>query len=265
MATWKKVPKTARYILDVFDLILTQNDEMAQAMVDMNAPPERVARGVNLKSLSTPPPKDPALLAQVRMALKGRPVWVAASTHKGEEETVLRAHQSLLAQHPGLLLILAPRHPDRSAEVHRLVTGAGLTCALRSQGDLPRAEQVFLADSLGELGSWYNLTGIVFLGGSLLPVGGHNPYEVAQSGAAVLSGPHVFNFAETFAEMAACGAVTTVADADAMTSAVADLLATPGTLAAARKASTDVVRDRSDQLGLIATRLIRALSLDQDI
>ena len=265
VATWKKVPKTARYILDVFDLILTQNDEMAQAMVDMNAPPERVARGVNLKSLSTPPPKDPALLAQVRMALKGRPVWVAASTHKGEEETVLRAHQSLLAQHPGLLLILAPRHPDRSAEVHRLVTGAGLTCALRSQGDLPRAEQVFLADSLGELGSWYNLTGIVFLGGSLLPVGGHNPYEVAQSGAAVLSGPHVFNFAETFAEMAACGAVTTVADADAMTSAVADLLATPGTLAAARKASTDVVRDRSDQLGLIATRLIRALSLDQDI
>jgi 3-deoxy-D-manno-octulosonic-acid transferase len=264
VATWKKAPTTARYVFDVFDLILTQNDEMAQAMVNMNAPPERVARGVNLKSLSTPLPKDPALLARVRTALKGRPVWVAASTHKGEEEIVLRAHQSLLAQHPDLLLILAPRHPDRSAEVQRLVTGAGLTSVLRSRGDFPRSEQVYLADSLGELGSWYDLTGIVFLGGSLLPVGGHNPYEVAQSGAAVLSGPHVFNFAETYAELTARGAVTTVADADALTSAVLDLLANPGALVAARKASTDFVRDRSDQLGSIATRLIRALSLDED-
>lgn len=264
LASWKKVPKTARYVLDVFDLILSQNDEMAQAMVELNAPPDRVARGVNLKSLSAPLPKDPALLAVVRTALKGRRVWVAASTHRGEEETLLAAHKTLLAQHPDLLLVLAPRHPDRSAEVRRLITGAGLSCAIRSEGDLPQGQQVFLADTLGELGSWYDLTGIVFLGGSLLPVGGHNPFEVAQSGAAVLSGPHIHNFAETYKDLATCGAVITVSTAPALSAAVDDLLTHPRKLEEARAASRHVARDRSDQLNIIATRLIRALSLDED-
>lgn len=263
-ARWAKIPETARYVLDVFDLILSQNDAMAQAMVEMHAPADRVARGINLKSLSEPLEPDPAVLAQIRTALKGRPLWVAASTHKGEEEQVLRAHKHLLETYPDLLLILAPRHPDRSAEVAALIARAGLSCATRSAGELPRDSNVFLADTLGELGSWYALTRIVFLGGSLVPVGGHNPFEVAQAGAALLSGPHVFNFAETYAEMTARGAVSTVSSDSELTSEVASLLGDFTRLDRARQSSSDFVKGKSDQLGAIATRLIRALALDKD-
>lgn len=263
-ARWERIPQTARYVLEVFDLILSQNDEMAQAMVEMHAPADRVARGVNLKSLSEPLPKDPALLAQMRTALKGRPVWVAASTHAGEEEQVLEAHRSLLKDHPDLLLILAPRHPERSAEVAGLVTRAGLSQVTRSSGAFPRQQNVFLADTLGELGSWYDLTGVVFLGGSLLPIGGHNPFEVAQAGAALISGPHVVNFAETYAEMAARDAVITVQDAPELAASVAGLMEETAQLERARYASRDFVKGKSDQLGSIATRLIRALGLDKE-
>lgn len=262
-AAWARKPGLARYILDVFDLILTQNDEMAQAMVNMHAPADRVARGTNLKALSAPLPTDPAVLAQARAALKGRPVWVAASTHPGEETPVLEAHKALLRDHPDLLLILVPRHPDRGPEVAALIDTAGLSHSIRSQQTWPRdGEAVYLADTLGELGNWYALTDCVFLGGSLEEIGGHNPFEVVQAGAAVLSGPHVTNFAETYAEMQATGAARIVADAPALATAVSELL----TQAPARKTALEgadaFVKDKSDILDSIAARLIHILKLE---
>ena len=110
---WQKNPALATYLFEVFSLILTQNDSMAEAMVAMHAPPERVARGINLKSMSDPLPVDEDALFEARAALGHRPVWVASSTHEGEEETVLKAHRTLLKTHPDLHLILAPRHPAR--------------------------------------------------------------------------------------------------------------------------------------------------------
>ncbi len=264
-AAWARHPGLAAYVLEVFDLILTQNDEMAQAMVDMHAPADRVARGTNLKSLSAPLPTDPAALAQLRAALKGRPLWVAASTHPGEEEVVLAAHKALLDTHPDLALILVPRHPDRSAEVAALITKAGLSHATRSARALPRAgEAVYLADTLGELGNWYALTDIVFLGGSLKPIGGHNPFEVVQSRAAVLSGPHVSSFAETFADMRTKGAAVFVETAPQLAQSVAQLLDRPEARARALEAAASFVQDQSDALGGIASRLIHILKLDED-
>jgi 3-deoxy-D-manno-octulosonic-acid transferase len=260
---WQKYPATAAYVLEVFDLILSQNDAMAQAMVEMHAPADRVARGINLKSLSEPLGTDPATLAQVRAALQGRPVWVAASTHPGEEEQVIEAHARLLATHPDLALILVPRHPERGAEVARLIEGRGLSFARRSAGELPRAGvAVYLADTLGELGNWYALTDIVFLGGSLKRIGGHNPFEVAQAGAAVLSGPHVFNFEETFREMNREKALVTVVDAVDLQAQVARLLDNPQACDAAVRAAGRVVEGKADQLDTIARRLIRALELE---
>ena len=264
-AAWQKRPQTAQFILSQFDLILTQNDDMAQAMVDMHAPPDRVARGINLKSLSAPLPQDPAVLAQTRTALKGRPVWIAASTHKGEDEIVLEAHKALRRQYDDLLLILAPRHPARGAEIARLCKPMGLSVAIRSNGDQPTGQAVYLADTLGELGNWYALSKIVFLGGSLVPIGGHNPFEVSLAGGMVLSGPHVANFAETYEDMQAIGAAQTVHDAPAIASAVDLLLADRNALEDGCRAARSYVREKASQIDIIAERLIRALHLQPEI
>ena len=141
-----------------------------------------------------------------------------------------------------------------------MITAAGLTHTRRSRGDAPGG-QVFLADTLGELGIWYALSDIVFLGGSLRPIGGHNPFEVAQSGAAVLSGTHVANFAETFSAMEAAGAARLVSDADDLADRVGALLAHPEQRKAMTAAAAQFVAASTDQLDGIATRLIAALGL----
>lgn len=263
ITNWRRFPKTARYLLEVFDLILTQNDAMAKAMVEINAPPARVARGFNLKSMADPLPADEDTLFEARAALGHRPVWIASSTHTGEEEAVLAAHTSLLKRWPDLCLILAPRHPERGQEVMTLIAGAGLSLTRRTRGDMPGG-QVFLADTMGELGTWYALGDIVFLGGSLRPIGGHNPFEVAQAGATVLSGNHVTNFAETFAGMETRGAARLVSDADDLADRVAALLSDAGALQKATAAATAFTRDQTDRLDGIAARLVKALELGPD-
>jgi 3-deoxy-D-manno-octulosonic-acid transferase len=259
--TWRKHPKMARYLFGVFDLILTQNDAMAHKMVSMHAPSDRVARGINLKSMAGPLPVDEDALFDARAALGHRPVWVASSTHDGEENAVLQTHKALLKQFPDLCLILAPRHPERGDAVETLVTAAGLTCNRRSRGDAPGA-QVYLADTLGELGLWYAMSNIVFLGGSLRPIGGHNPFEVAQAGAAVLSGTHVSAFAETYAQLETEGAAQLVEDSDDLTATLAKLLSTPEDLAKMTDAAKRFVATQDDQLDGIATRLVSVLGLD---
>ena len=262
VATWRKWPRTARYLFEVFDLILTQNDAMAHNMVSMHAPADRVARGINLKSMAGPLPVDEDALFEARAALGHRPVWVASSTHAGEEAAVLQAHKALLAQFPDLCLILAPRHPERGDEVEALILETGLSCQRRSRAE-PVGGQVYLADTLGDLGLWYALTDLVFLGGSLLPIGGHNPFEVAQSGAAVLSGNHVSAFAETYAQLETEGAARIVADGEDLRKMVAALLSDPDRLAAMTKAAKAFVAGQEDQLDDIATRLIHALRLEK--
>lgn len=259
---WRARPKTAAYVLSCFDLILTQNDAMAEAMVAMQAPPDRVARGINLKALGAPLPQDPAVLAQIRTSLKGRSVWVAASTHRGEEEIVLQAHANILKNHSDLLLILVPRHPERSGEVAQLIASEGLSYAVRSQDDLPEGKAVYLADTLGELGNWYALSRAVFLGGSLKPIGGHNPYEVAQSGRGVFSGPHTHNFSETFDEMRQTGAARYVSDAKELAMAIDTQLRDQTVAEDMDRAARAFVRGKSALVGTIAERLIRALDLE---
>ncbi|WP_299416629.1 3-deoxy-D-manno-octulosonic acid transferase [uncultured Sulfitobacter sp.] len=260
VAAWAKRPRLAAYLLEVFDLILTQNDAMAEAMVRMHAPAPRVARGQNLKSFAGPLPSDEDLIFEARAVLGHRPVWVAASTHAGEEQIVLAAHKRLRETHPDLHLILVPRHPERGAEVLQRIADAGLEYSRRSRGELPGGA-VYLADTLGELGNWFALSDIVFLGGSLLPIGGHNPFEVAQSGSMVLSGNHVFNFAETFSAMEAAGAARIVADADDLAAQIDTLLRDPQARAKAVAAAQTFATAETAKLDTIATCLINALRL----
>ena len=262
---WQKAPGTARFVLDRFDLILTQNRQTADNLLAMGADPARVHIGTNLKATSAPLPVDADTLAGLRADLNGRPVWVASSTHPGEEAIVLGAHARLLQDHPDLCLLLVPRHPERGDAVSALVTDAGLNMARRTaQQPITDATQVYMADTLGETGTWYALSPLVFLGGSLLPIGGHNPFEPAQAGAAVLTGPHVTNFAETFEPLISAGAAIEVGNAQSLADAVARWLDDPAALDRARAAATAFVGQQQSKLDAVIDTLFQGLGLTPD-
>lgn len=141
-----------------------------------------------------------------------RPVWIAASTHEGEDEPLLAAHEQLLDHHPDALLVLVPRHPERFETVARLIEGRGLVLARRSVGDEPAGAQVYLADTMGELLMLFGGADAAFMGGALIARGGHNPLEAAAWALPVLTGPHVFNFTSVYEQLEREGGVTFVSD-----------------------------------------------------
>ncbi|QIB65402.1 lipid IV(A) 3-deoxy-D-manno-octulosonic acid transferase [Kineobactrum salinum] len=143
-----------------------------------------------------------------------RPVWLAASTHAGEDRQLLAAHRQLLERHPDALLVLVPRHPERFEPVAALADAAGLRCALRSRGAAAESAQVYLGDTMGELMLLYGAADLAFVGGSLITRGGHNPLEPAAWGLPVLAGPHVFNFEVIYEALAAGQGLITIRDSD---------------------------------------------------
>lgn len=155
-----------------------------------------------------------------------RPVWLAASTHRGEDEQVLKALATLRECFPRLLLVLVPRHPERFDEVEKLCRGAGFALVRRSRGQVPGAtDAILLGDTMGELPVFFGACDVAFVGGSLVPVGGHNLIEPAAWGCPVLSGPHLFNFTEASVKLEQAGGMLVCADADQLATAVGDLLA----------------------------------------
>ncbi|RBW63102.1 3-deoxy-D-manno-octulosonic acid transferase [Ruegeria sp. A3M17] len=259
---WKKRPQTARFILDHFKLFLTQNDKTAANLIDMGAHPGRVQTGTNLKAMSDPLPVDQTTLSDIRAQIAGRPVWIASSTHAGEEETVLAAHAKLLQRWPDLLLLLIPRHPERRSEVAGLLETARQSAAFRTKGDkITPQTQVYVADTLGETGTWYALCPIVFLGGSLKEIGGHNPFEPAQAGAAVITGPGYYNFAETFAPLIESGGATEVNSAPQLADAVANWLSDDAVLDKAQAGAKSCVNTQNSALDGVINTLCETLNL----
>ena len=259
---WSKFPDTSRFVLNRFRVMLAQNRAARDNLLAMGAAPEKVVEGANLKATSAPLPVEACVLERLRAALGERPLWAASSTHPGEEAPVLAAHARLLERHPELCLLLIPRHPDRGEEIARMIRDAGLTCARRSAGDWPGADtQVYLADTLGETGTWYAAAPIVFLGGSLLPIGGHNPYEPAQAGAAVLTGPQYTNFTESFAPLISLGGAVEVAGAEDLARAVTLWLDAPDKLEAARASAARFAEGRAAALEGVVDTLCEALEL----
>lgn len=177
-------------------------------------------------------------------------VWLAASTHDGEEAMVLDAWQEARRRHPDLRLILAIRHPARGDAVAALLAGRGIAFERRSRGGA--GGDVLLADTLGEMGGWYEAAGICFVGGSLTDRGGHTPWEPAARGAAILHGPHVGNFSDAYAALDAAGAALHV-DAAALAGQVVRLAADPGAARRMGRAARHVLDDRAgDPAPLIA-------------
>ena len=221
---WRRLPALARDLFGSFAVLQAQSAADAARLAALGAPAATLVG--NLKFAAPPLPVDQAELRRLRSLLDGRPCWLAASTHRGEEAAIAAAHAALTARHPRLLTIVAPRHPERGAEAAAAFAGLPMT-RRGSGGDAPDAAGVWIADTLGELGLFYSLTGLAFVGGSLVPHGGQNPLEPARLGAAVAVGPHAFNFADAVATLEAAGALSRIADAAGLADWVDALLRDP--------------------------------------
>jgi 3-deoxy-D-manno-octulosonic-acid transferase len=257
---WKRLPATARHLMGHFRLIHCQDARTAAHLHDLGL--DGAAQGVNLKALAGPLPVDCDARDRLRTRLGQRPVWVAASTHPGEDGIMLAAHRALLEDHPDALLILVPRHPERAGDIAGDIARAGLTQARRSTGAPPEtATQVYLADTLGETGLWYDLAPLTCLCGSFSDVGGHNPYEPAHAGCAILHGPRYANFAQTYAEMDAAGAARQVTGAEDLAQALRHLCDTPDDRAALAEGARAFATAQEDALDEMTATLSKALGL----
>lgn len=207
LAGWKKWPQSAAALFGGFDLIQATQAGIAEALAAMGG--HSFGPIANLKTACAPLPCDHARLAALRAAIGKRPVWVAASTHPGEDEIILEAHQAVRQDFPQALCILVPRHPERGAAIARLAGGA----PRRSQGQLPQGP-IYVADTLGELGLFYRLSPMALIGGALTPSGrGHNPFEALVLGCATLTGPYYSSFQEEMDRLISLGAMACVRDA----------------------------------------------------
>jgi 3-deoxy-D-manno-octulosonic-acid transferase len=241
---WQRRPRLASQLFSRFDLVLAQSDVLARQFSELGAPRALVAG--NLKIDAPPPPVNDVDLKRLEAVLARRPVLVAASTHDGEEAIVASAHRILAGALPGFMTILAPRHPERGAVIADMLQAQGLAVARRSLGHFPTADtQIYVADTIGELGTLYALAPIAFIGGSLVERGGQNPIEAIRHGAAVLTGPHWSNFADAYGMLMERGGACVVTSADALAATVLALRGDPARLDAVRTRAAEALMSLS--------------------
>jgi 3-deoxy-D-manno-octulosonic-acid transferase len=239
---WKRVHGTISALLEKFDICLAQSRTDAERFAALGC--RNVVTTGNLKLDVPAPPADPRKLERLTSLIRGRPVVVAASTHPGEEEILIETHRTLAGFFPHLLTVIVPRHPDRGPPIGRLVDAAGLKASLRSRDELPVAStEVYVADTMGELGLFYRLAGVVFMGGSLVPHGGQNPIEAVKLGAPIVHGPHVFNFTDVYDALDGAGGAHKADGQEALVKQLGELLANPGAREAMLAASERVVAE----------------------
>lgn len=249
-------------MLAEMSLIAVQTQVEADRFLSLGARPEAVEVTGSIKfdlRIESDLPVRADVLRDEWQATE-RPVWIAASTHEGEDEIVLAAHRQLLQIYPNALLILVPRHPERFNAVHERIQRSGLSVRRRSTGEpLQAGDQVLLGDTMGELLFLYALADVAFVGGSLVANGGHNLLEPAALGKPVLSGPHLFNFLEIAAQLREAGALLEVADAEGLAQAVASLWREPEDAERRRQAGLAVLKANQGALERLLAGLRRLL------
>jgi 3-deoxy-D-manno-octulosonic-acid transferase len=251
---WRKITSTISALLGRFDVCLAQSDVDAERFAALGS--RNVITTGNLKLDVPAPPADAVKLERLMSVTRGRPIIVAASTHPGEEEILLDVHKTLAGFFPQLLTVIVPRHPDRGEAIARIITESGLHAGLRSHEELPTAtNDIYVADTMGELGLFYRLAPIVFMGGSLVPHGGQNPIEAIKLGASIVHGPHVFNFTDVYQALDQAGGARQADRQEALVKQLGQLLADPVAREASTLASTRVV----EQLGGALDRTMIAL------
>jgi 3-deoxy-D-manno-octulosonic-acid transferase len=249
---WGWAKKSVARLLSAFDMVLAQDEEIAARFQKLGAANVTVVG--SLKADAPPLPVEEEALATMKQAIGNRPVLLAAQTHPGEDETVLPAHDALRAQFPELLTILVPRHTGRGPDLEMLC-GARAYKRRSTGGEISAQTAIYIADTMGELGLFYRLTPICFLGGTLVPLGGHNVLEPAQLHCAVLAGPHTNNAPKAFEAVLQAQGFGGVASSSDIAREAARLLADP---AAAQAAGDAAARGAATQSGAV-TRAMEAL------
>ena len=255
---WRRNKGLAQPLFSRFDIVLAQDDKLARRFQKIGA---RFVQSVgNLKIDAPPPPVDQAALNNLAHALQGRPCYIAASTHEGEEEIVGQAHRILARRIEGFVTLLAPRHPERGTAIAEMLKGAGLNVMQRSTGHLPSNTcDIYIADTLGELGTFFEGSPIAFMGGSIIDKGGQNPIEAIRRGAAIISGPYRQNQREVFETLARHDAVVTVTNAGELAEAIEQLIFDPARLDAMRARGSTAVSNMSGALERTVATLLELL------
>ncbi|WP_408056460.1 3-deoxy-D-manno-octulosonic acid transferase [Tardiphaga alba] len=249
---WQKFSKTISALLGSFEICLAQSDTDAKRFSVLGA--RSVLVTGNLKFDVQAPPGDAAKLDALKAATRGRPIVVASSTHPGEEEIILETHKALTNFFPSLLTVIVPRHAHRGEAIAEMVQANGLRVTMRSRGEAPSAD-VYVADTMGELGLFYRLTPVVFMGGSLVPHGGQNPIEPAKLGAAIVHGPHVFNFTDVYDALDRAGGARQANSSEQLVKLLGQMLGDR----AARDISIDAAAQVVTRLGGGLDRTLHAL------
>ena len=220
---WQRRPALAKALFSSFSIVLAQSEAYAARFASLGA---SAARPVgNLKIDAPPLPVNTTDLAELEAALAGRPRLLAASTHDGEELIIAAAHRRLTQHMPDFATVIAPRHPERGPLLAATLKAQGVVVALRSRGELPApATDIYIADTIGELGTLYAAAPIAFIGGSLIDRGGQNPIEAVRHEAAVLTGPYWSNFEEAYQALLARNGAAEVRTAGEISERVAKLL-----------------------------------------
>ncbi|MEM9442142.1 MAG: 3-deoxy-D-manno-octulosonic acid transferase [Pseudomonadota bacterium] len=223
---WRFAPTVGRRLLGSFALCLARSQVDAGRLSTLGAPDVRMLG--DLKHATPPLPYDTDEFAKLKAAIGDRPVWLAASTHPGEEIELLSTHQHLRNADANMLTVIVPRHPGRGTTIKKALEDHGVTTAQRSLGEpISSTTGIYLADTLGELGLFYRLAKLAFIGGSLVPHGGQNPIEAARLGCPPLFGPHTGNFEDMTNRLLVIGAARRVQNADELARTVATLLIDP--------------------------------------
>lgn len=252
--SWNRVPRFAREVIGAFDRVHPQSSDYAERLRRLGArclePPG------NLKFAAPKLPADATELARLQSVIGPRPLWLAASTHPGEEALAGEVHRTVSAAHPGLLTVVAPRHPSRGEEAAAVLAGA----PRRSHRADPPPGGVWVADTMGELGLLYRLCPLVFMGRSLVGRGGQNPLEAARFGCAIAVGPHTGNFEDVVARLLAAGGLTRVPDAAGLAAWLDLMLRNPARREQAGRAAQDVACGEGGLPDRVADALLQLLA-----
>jgi 3-deoxy-D-manno-octulosonic-acid transferase len=241
---WGNAPRFIAALLAEFDVCLARSEADGDRLSALGAPNVLVAGDIKFDAATLP--ADRRELAELSGLTSGRQIWIAASTHEGEEMIAATAHRRLARVFPDALTLIAPRHPERGGAILRQLEEQGLSCALRSRGEkINPGTAVYVCDTIGELGLFYRLAGVVFVGKSFVAGGGQNPIEPARLASAILHGPMVVNFTDVYAALDAAGGALTVARPEDLGETLIALFANAGRLRAMARAAGDTVEHRA--------------------
>ncbi|MBT05818.1 MAG: 3-deoxy-D-manno-octulosonic acid transferase [Rhodospirillaceae bacterium] len=255
---WRIFGCLVRPLLEGFSRVLVQTPGDADRYRALGAV-EPVVTG-NLKYSSPPLKIDTIELAKINSRLGGRPCWLAASVHPGEFSLLCDAHVITRRRFPNLLTIVVPRHPIAGASMERSSLDLGIAVAVRSRGEeITEETEIYIGDSLGELGIFYEICPIAFVGGSLVPHGGQNPLEAIQLSSVVLVGPHMFNFSQIVSDLASQNALVSVRSAPSLAHKISELLESPHLLAELRAKQKSAISARDNILDDVYARIIETI------